>query len=99
LQRPVLRFVAVNSAGQQGVLMLHGAPRTSGWPGHRLDQRSARGHFAEFGSVVAQGPQHGGGLVQRVMGRGGWAPATCDAHSACSHGCSAAQPRFRDRQA
>jgi transposase len=72
VQRPALRFVAVNNARQQGVLMLHGAPRTSGWPGHRLDQRSARGHFAEFGSVVAQGPQHGGRLVQRIMGRGGW---------------------------
>jgi len=26
-----------------------------------------RGHFAEFGIVVAQGPQHVGALVQRVM--------------------------------
>jgi len=75
VQRPALRFVAVNSAGQQGVLMLHGASRTSGWPRHRLDQRSARGHFPEFGSVVAQGLLHGGGLVQRLMGRGGWGGA------------------------
>ena len=64
VQRPALRFVAVNSAGQQGVLMLHGASRTSGWPRHRLDQRSARGHFPEFGSVVAQGLLHVGGLCQ-----------------------------------
>jgi transposase len=98
VQRPTMRFVAVKSAGQQGVLMLHRARELL------VGQRTAlinalRGHFAELGIVVAQGPQHVGALVQRVVGRGGCGPATCDTHSACSHGCSAAQPRFRDRQA
>ena len=66
VQRPTMRFVAVKSAEQQGVLMLHRARELL------VGQRTAlinalRGHFAEFGIVVAQGPQHVGALVQRVM--------------------------------
>jgi transposase len=66
VQRPTMRFVAVESAEQQGVLMLHRARELL------VGQRTAlinalRGHFAEFGIVVAQGPQHVGALVQRVM--------------------------------
>jgi len=55
------------------------------------------GDFAEFGSVAAQGPLHGGGLVQRVMGRGGLG-GTC--HLRCPQRlfpwlqrCSASVPR------
>src|SRR6059058_1480902 len=66
VQRPTMRFVAVKSAEQQGVLMLHRARELL------VGQRTAlinalRGHFAEFGIVVAQGPQHVGALVQKVM--------------------------------
>jgi transposase len=66
VQRPAMRFVAVKSAGQQGVLMLHRARELL--VGHRTALINAlRGHFAELGIVVAQGPQHVGALVQRVM--------------------------------
>src|SRR6266550_4537871 len=64
--RPSMRFVPVKSAEQQAVLMLHRARELL------VGQRTAlinalRGHFAEFGIVVAQGPQHVGALVHRVM--------------------------------
>ena len=66
MQRPTMRFVAVKSAEQQCILMLHRARDLL------VGQRTAlinalRGHFAELGIVVAQGPQHVGALAQRVM--------------------------------
>lgn len=66
VQRPAMRFVPVKSAEQQGTLMLHRARELL------VGQRTAlinalRGHSAELGIVVAQGPQHVGVLAQKVM--------------------------------
>jgi|GEM_PF-1357481 len=60
--RPSMRFVPVKSKEQQATLMLHGARELL------VSQRTAlinalRGHFAEFGIVVAQGARNARLLV------------------------------------
>jgi len=60
--RPSMRFVPVKSEEQQATLMLHGARELL------VSQRTAlinalRGHFAEFGIVVAQGARNARLLV------------------------------------
>lgn len=60
--RPSMRFVPVKSAEQQATLMLHSARELL------VSQRTAlinalRGHFAEFGIVVAQGARNARLLV------------------------------------
>ena len=67
--RPTMRFVAVKSAEQQGVLMLHKARDLL------TRQRTAlinalRGHMGELGLVAAQGPRNVAKLVEALRAAG-----------------------------
>jgi transposase len=53
--RPTMRFVAIKSIDQQGVLMLHRA-RDLMMRQRTMLLNAARGHLAEFGIITAQGP-------------------------------------------
>jgi transposase len=67
--RPTMRFVAVKSAEQQGVLMLHKMRDLL------TRQRTAlinalRGHMAELGLIAAQGPRNVAKLVEALRAAG-----------------------------
>jgi transposase len=67
--RPTMRFVAVKSAEQQGVLMLHKTRDLL------TRQRAAlinalRGHMGELGLIAAQGPRNVAKLVEALRAAG-----------------------------
>jgi transposase len=71
--RPTMRFVAVKSAEQQGVLMLHKTRDLL------TRQRTAlinaiRGHMGELGLIAAQGPRNVAKLVEALRAAGDEVP-------------------------
>ncbi len=64
--RPTMRFVAVKSADQQSVVMLH---RTRELQVRQRTQlvNMVRGQLAEFGIVLAKGIQHVLGFIRRLL--------------------------------
>ncbi len=64
--RPTMRFVAVKSADQQSVVMLH---RTRELLVRQRTQlvNMVRGQLAEFGIVLAKGIQHALGFIRRLL--------------------------------
>lgn len=69
VQRPTMRFTGVKSQDQQSILVLHRVRETLVRQRTML-MNALRGHCAEFGIVVAQGPAHVNKLVDVVLDDG-----------------------------
>jgi len=65
MQRPEMRFVPVKSVAQQALLVLHRSRELLGRQ-RVMTINALRGHCAEFGVVVAQGPRHVPELLARL---------------------------------
>ena len=65
MQRPEMRFVPVKSVAQQALLVLHRAREILGRQ-RVMTINALRGHCAEFGVVVAQGPRHVSELLAKL---------------------------------